>query len=158
LYYRIKYAIDNTGNIFIRYSIDFGKYSILNALSSPHEHIDRATINLENYALNLSNYVESDTWIHVRFSYKNIAYQLLYSKAKSQSYLLSTAKPADDELRFYPVSQSYEGKFVSTIDAYWLLGELDRITSKGQQKWNLEEFRSISESDNPVLIFYTFKP
>ncbi|GAB6011597.1 6-bladed beta-propeller [Viscerimonas tarda] len=151
------YQIDNKGDISVRYSIDFGKYSILNNLDSPDERIDPSVISIDKYVLNLSDYVESDNWVHVRFSYGNLAYQLLYSKTKHLSYLLSMAKPTDNELRFYPVSQVYEDKFVTAIDAYWLLGELDRVTPEGQKKWNIAKYKSLSETDNPVLIFYTLK-
>ena len=151
------YQIDESGDISIRYNIDFGKYGITNKISSPEERGDISLLNQSDYVTNLSDYVESDSWIHVKFTYKNLIYSLLYSKEQNESYFVSMAKPFDNELRFYPVSLSHENKLVSIIDAYWLLEELDRITPEGIKRWNLEKYKNINESDNPVLIFYTLK-
>ncbi|MDR1737688.1 MAG: 6-bladed beta-propeller [Candidatus Symbiothrix sp.] len=150
------YQIDQNDSLSVRYHIDFGKYSIAKHVASPEKHVDMSTVDWENHITNISNFVESDDWICVSFHYQTV-YTLLHSKQTHHNYCFSTAYPLKDELRFYPVSQFYNNKLLTVIDADWLVSELDRITPEGRTKWNLEQYKSLNPGANPVLIFYTFK-
>ena len=146
------YQIDPKGNISVRYCLDFGKYGV-----NSNKKIDLSSTPIENYITRISNYYETDRFIHLNFNYKNNMYSMFYSKAEQQSYIKSLAKPFETELRFYPIIGTYNDQMIAIIEASWIKAELERMSPEGIKKWELEQYHQLDEDSNPMLIFYTLK-
>jgi hypothetical protein len=146
------YQIDGNDSVSIRYSFDFGKYAF-----DINKDIDRKTIAYENYIREISDYEETDRFLYSSFVYKNLIYNLLYSKTTGEKHI-HALKPElnEKEFRLLPVYASYEDQLVSVADIITIKKDLEeRVSKENIKKWGLEDFHKLDDEDNPVLIFYT---
>lgn len=154
------YQIDNKGKISPRYYFDFGNKSYTKQIPIPNKNnANKINEELNNYVVEMNNFLETNNWIHIDFAFKQYGYSAFYSKKKDKVYLLSAASKAvsSNEFRFWSALFAEEETLVMPIDASWMQIELNRITPESIKKMNLEEYKDKNEFDNPILVYYKLK-
>lgn len=152
------YQIDAVGRFSSRYYVDFGKKAYAGKFTSKLSY-DEVSSLLENYVLDMCNFVETDKWVHLNFTFNGKVYSLLYSKVKGESYILTGIKEyrVEDDLAFYGSVCAVDNRLVSIIPASWFKMEQERLTGRKVKECDLDKYASIKETDNPILAFYTMK-
>lgn len=154
------YQINKQGNISSRYYFNFGKNAYTKEIPIP-DRSNAFQINeeLNNYVLEINNFLETNNWIHIDFAYKQTAHSAFYSKKKNKVYLLSPASPnlSPNEFRFWGALYVKGETLIMPIDASWLQTELNRISPEYIKKLDLESYKNKDEFDNPILAFYELK-
>lgn len=153
------YQIDNKGIVSSRYFLNFGKNAYRKKIPIPKKNQRETYEDLSNYVLSFNDFFETDKWLHLTFQYQNTVFSALYNKEKEKCFLLSAAnknlKP--DEIRYWGAYTITKDQLVMPIEANWLKIEFDRLSPKYMKKINLNQYKDIKESDNPVLVFYKLK-
>ena len=144
------YQIDKNDSVRIRYSFDFGKYAF-----DSSKDIDGGNVVYEDYIRNISDFVETDRFLHLGFIYKGVR-SLQYSKITGQIYIQTLVPHLNGkEFRLFPIDMVYKDQLVSIVDVSIIKMDLERMSQENIKKWGLEEFHKLDDEDNPVMIFYT---
>lgn len=157
------YQIDQEGKMSVRYRYNFGSNMLPYPFELNENDREKITVQIEslskNYVLDLLVFQETDDWVYQNFIFKNVDYNLFYSKRTKDVYILTSYKAETnlDEIRFWRVRQKRGNQLVKDVEASWFRMELDRVSPETYKKYNLDRFKSLKEDDNPVLFIYTLR-
>lgn len=157
------YQFDSHAKLSVRYRYNLGSkmlpYSFkLDGIDREQQIAGIESLS-EKYVLDMLTYQEVDNWVYQNIIFKNIDYNILYSKRTKKAHIMTSYKAETnlDEIRFWGIRQKRGNQFVRDIEASWFKMELDRVSPTAYKKYNLDRFKSIKDDDNPVLFVYTLR-
>ncbi len=146
-----------------KYYIDFGKYKMPNEIYKKRKDyssiIDYSKEN--NYGFGISNFRENDDYITFNFYYTML---VIYSKKTKKTERISLLINDEDSIPFYNYF-AHDGGNNKLISIYPAPSFKRQMSTYKEEKepWkkvpnNIKKIaEQISETDNPLLVVYTFK-
>ncbi|MEC3882094.1 6-bladed beta-propeller [Parapedobacter sp. 10938] len=151
--------------------IDYGEYAVNDQVLQENQF---GTLSAPgNFMANTRLYQENEDFIYFVFDYEALnqesPYYVLYSKS-SGNIMYYTNQTMVDDITFYPyapqlLTTSTDGRFVFPLEAIYVKEATDiLLAAKEGDRYGIERKErflntvdGIKESDNPIIVLYSFK-
>lgn len=157
------------GAIFPKYEVDFGEYNIPSNVFDAYPHFDEFVeyCQINNYAHIIDKFSETDRYLHFTYSWGRELCHTFYNRNTKE---VTNAVKIDndiDGLNYYGLKGSFKNCIVHTKWPYLIKDELrKRKDDCKTEEWNYllemnpelhEIAREAKDTDNPVVIIYSYK-
>ncbi len=158
----IIYSIGKSG-LKPRYNIDFGNKTYKKPL--PEKFTTSTSFKndiYENYFHSIRNFIETDQWIYFMFQVKMYGYNVFFSKKLNRSFISKTWPIPSGRVAPVRFLNSYKNNIFGIIGAKEFIEELNNCSQIDQmnlphpEKQMIERFKTVKETDNPILFQCNF--
>lgn len=158
------FQVNNT-EITAKYKIDLGPYSLDRERLKNLSTLDFIDVSnrLNNPIRFMGNHFQTEDFFLFQIAVNEIVFSLYYHK-KSNRLFSSLTNPTNEDFLWGSWVASYRDYFIASADAHSILSQIENIRKNNPSqlpkiyaKLSLDENFEISDTDNPILLFFRLK-